>query len=363
MANYSIWILGESNISITGGVTLDGVTQGDGSHLFDEFITINSTAATQVFISDNGSDTKFADNDGNQRLDGAQTIDGVNYANNTQIEAEYEFTLRDESTGIEYRAIAVNVVNSSPGFGTIEALAFVGTAPPAGVPLRVVGTSEGPSNNGSNSVGETDIVPICFCRGTLISTPSGNREVESLTIGDHVCRTNGPPARLRRIFSTKICNSRLANDARLRPVRIMAGSLGMGLPKRDLLVSRQHRILVSSNIAERMFGCKEVLIPAIKLTELPGIFVDDAVKEVEYFHLLFDQHEVVYAEGAPTESLYTGPEALKAVSPEARQEILNIFPEVTDLNYVPEPARFIPSKRLQKKLVERHLKNGKPPFS
>lgn len=361
MANYSIWVLGESNISITGGVSLDGITQGDGSHLDGEFVTINSAAATEVFISDGGAtDTFFADNDGNQRLDGAQTIDGVSYADNTRIEAEYRFVLRDDATGNEYSVVAVNVVNSSPAYGTNEALAFIGTAPPTGVSLRVVSSGEGPPNNGSNAVDATEIVPICFCRGTLINTPAGDRKVEDLRAGDQVCRVGKSPAKLRRVFSTRIRSGDLSVNPRLRPVRIMAGSLGMGLPNRDLLVSRQHRIMASSSIAERMFGGKEVLIPAIKLTKLPGIFVEETVQEVTYFHLLFDRHEIICAEGAPTESLYTGPEALKAVTPEARDEILTIFPEVADPGHVPEPARHIPSGRLQKRLIERHLRNAKP---
>jgi len=362
VANYSIWVLGESNISITGGVSLDGITQGDGSHLDGEFVTINTASATEVLISDGGSDTNFADNDGNQRLDGAQTIDGVNYADNTRIEAEYRFVLRDDSTGTEYTVLAVNVVNSSPAYGTNEALAFVGTAPPTGIALRVVSTSEGPPNGGPNAVDATEIVPICFCRGTLIDTPSGTKLVENLRIGDRVRRADDSPVKLRQLFSTKIDRKKLANNYKLRPVRIMAGALGNGLPERDLLVSRQHRMLVRSKVAERMFGEAEVLIPAIKLTDLPGIFVDESVEDIEYFHLLFDRHEVINAEGAPTESLYTGPEALKAVGPEAREEILTIFPEVAELDYTPEPARLIPSGKLQRKLIERHIKNKKSLF-
>ena len=100
--------------------------------------------------------------------------------------------------------------------------------------------------------------------------------------------------------------------------------------------------------------------PSIKLIELPGIFVDETIESVEYFHLLFDRHEIIYAEGAPTESLFTGPEALKSLSPEAREEILTILPEVAKLDYSPEPARYIPPGKLQKQLVARHAKNNKP---
>ena len=200
----------------------------------------------------------------------------------------------------------------------------------------------------------------CLVRGTHIQTPSGNICVERLKAGDVIPTQEHGTQRIRWIGTREFSAAELQANPKLLPVRILAGALGDGLPKRDLLVSRQHRMLVRSKIAERMFGMYEVLVPAIKLAELPGIFVDETLEIVEYFHLLFNRHEVIYAEGAPTESLFTGPEALKSLSPEAREEILTIFPEVNELDYSPEPARYIPPRKLQKQLVARHAKNNKP---
>ena len=142
MANYSVWILEESNISVTGGVTLDGITQGDGSHLDGEFITLNNNNWKEIEIRDRGSDDRFDDNDGNQRLDGAQSFDGAGYADNVVVEAEYRITLRDPATGIEYDALGVNFRTTSPGYGTVEGLSFVDVIPPIGVALEVVGTMD-----------------------------------------------------------------------------------------------------------------------------------------------------------------------------------------------------------------------------
>lgn len=360
MANYSIQVLGESAVSLTGGVTLDGITQGDGSHIVGEYLTLTSRNFEEVLIRDNGSDTAFADNDGNQVLDGTQTLFGNTYSNGTRIEAEYEFVLRDESTGIEYRVLAVNFNNSSPSYATNEGLAFVDSVPPFGAPLLVVSAREGPPNSGVRSVDATDIVPVCFCRGTRIETKGGLQRVENLLSGDLVRRADGSFAELCRVFHTALGADALHQNPKLRPVRIMAGALGNGLPQRDLLVSRQHRMLVTSKIAERMFGHKDVLVPAIKLTALPGIFEEVPVQAVDYYHLLFDEHEVIFAEGAPTESLFTGPEALKAVGADARSEIMSLFPELADMSATPQPARFIPCGRLQKQLIYRHAKNQKP---
>lgn len=210
---------------------------------------------------------------------------------------------------------------------------------------------------------EEGLIP-CLTAGTLIQTPGGLRAVERLQEGNAVSiydtgTTEASEARvLIKIFRRKIGPKELARNPSLLPVRIRAETLGNGLPHRDLLVSRQHRMLVSSSIAERMFGSREVLVPAIRLTELPGIYVDETVRNVAYFHLLFEQHEVILAEGAPTESFLTGPEALKALPRDAREELFTIFPEIELQNHTPPPARPIPTGRRQKHLIRRHKLNA-----
>ena len=200
---------------------------------------------------------------------------------------------------------------------------------------------------------------LCFTRGTLIETATGPKPVEALGIGDEIPVLNGDTVPIRWISSTKQRRHDLQRAPHLYPVRITAGALGCGLPTRDLLVSRQHRILVNSKVAKRMFGASDVLLSAIRLTELPGIFVDDSVEDVEYFHILFDKHQVLWAENVACESLFTGPEALKSVPQAARIELETLFPDLLSLTHSPTSAALIPSRKLQKKLVGRHLKNNK----
>ena len=201
----------------------------------------------------------------------------------------------------------------------------------------------------------------CFLLGSNILCQRGTSSIECLTVGDLVQTSSGDLRPIRWIGSRKFDAIDLAVNPKLRPVRIRAGALGENMPEEDLWVSRQHRVLVRSAIAQRMFGTDEVLIPAIKLIELDGIDVDEEMQEVEYYHLLFDQHEIICSNGAWTESLFTGPEALKAVSPEARKEIETIFPAVCESDFEPTPARHIPQKgKLMKELVARHKKNHKP---
>ena len=211
----------------------------------------------------------------------------------------------------------------------------------------------------SGVINGTTYVP-CFANGTHIETVNGPVPVETLRQGDSVALFDDPrgTSKVLRVYRRELNRKELEASPCLFPIRIVAGALGNGLPKRDLLVSRQHRMLVSSNVAKRITGEKDVLIPANKLTPLPGIFVDHSVQSITYFHILFDQHEVIKAEGAPTESLYTGTQALNALPLEARKEIKRLFPEIT--GSTPKKARTIPNPSLQKALIARLAKNQQP---
>ncbi len=203
-----------------------------------------------------------------------------------------------------------------------------------------------------------DTAVPCLVRGSrILVSPTESKAVEELKVGDEVLTFHNGIQKIRWIGSAKRCNLSSAQNSKLRPIRITAGALGAGLPESDLLVSPQHRMLVSSQVAKRITGAHDVLIAAVHLTELPGIFVEERIEEVEYFHVLFDAHEVIIANGAPTESLFAGPMALKALSPEARAEIAAVFPDL-DINEFSK-STVIPEGRLQKKIVARHLKNQK----
>ena len=206
---------------------------------------------------------------------------------------------------------------------------------------------------------EIEGVP-CLTRGTMIDTPSGPQAVETLQVGDAVLTRDNGPQVIRWTGTRKLGPRMLAAMPYLRPVRIRAAALGPGIPARDLLVSPQHRILIRSAIAARLFGAAEVLVAAKQLLELDGISIAEDVETAEYFHILFDRHQVITTNGAETESLYTGPEALKSLGPAARDEILTIFPELRDLGFVPDMARPCPSGRHARKLAARHIRNHKP---
>ena len=168
---------------------------------------------------------------------------------------------------------------------------------------------------------------VCFTIGTPIRTPSGDRPIETLQVGDLVSTRDNGDQPIRWIGQRVLSRGQLGDNPALRPIRIEADALGPGLPRAPLTVSPQHRILVSSKIAMRMYGSDEVLVPAKRLLDQPGVSLVKDADEVIYMHLLCDRHEILFAQDLPAESLYTGKMALKALSPAARHELRQIFPD------------------------------------
>ena len=210
-------------------------------------------------------------------------------------------------------------------------------------------------NNYSGMTGsrETFNFVTCFTTGALITTRNGVFPVEDLREGDGVVTRDHGVQTIRWIGA-----STCAALGHFVPVRIAAGALGQGLPHRDLIVSQQHRMLISSHIARRIVGEQEVLMPAKKLIGLPGIDYAEDMITVTYYHMLLDNHEVIFAEGAPTESLMTGPMARHIMGADAIAEINALFPDL--IRSASYPARSIPQGQQARMLVARHKKNTQP---
>lgn len=332
--------------------------------------TFSSDLITQIVIDLGADDTIFDGDTVNETPnDGTQTFDDGAGAG----AFAYDFTVElIGSDGVTYQMVVFDYdINNDGNFGNGDIggedagensyfMAFNGAIPPAGITLTTTATF----TDTSTSL-PIENVTICFASGTLINTPTGAVPIENLTEGALVLTEDCGAQPIRWIGSKKLDAIDLAQSPKLKPVVIRADALGPGYPRQDLVVSPQHRILLSSAIAKRMFGAKDVLVPAKKLTGVDGIDVrHDNPEGVEYFHMLFDNHQIVEANGAKAESLFTGPEALKAVSPEAREEITELFPEICKPDFKAEAARLILQKgRQTMKLLERHQKNQKSLFA
>jgi len=205
-----------------------------------------------------------------------------------------------------------------------------------------------------------DLDIVCFAAGTMIRTETGDVAVQDLREGDMVWTRDNGFQPLRWAGVSHLNAGHLAAKPALLPIRIKAGALGLNMPSVDLVVSPQHRVLVRSAIAQRMFGAMEVLVPAKHLTELPGVDVETDVTSISYHHLMFDAHEVVMSNGAASESLYPGPQALRALGAEALAEIEAIFPGILSAQDAPATARPFARGAKVRQMASRHMANSQP---
>ena len=159
----------------------------------------------------------------------------------------------------------------------------------------------------------------CFTRGTMIETSEGEIAIENLSAGTKIFTRDNGFQHLRWIGTKTV-----AARGKMAPILFKEGAIGN---RRPLLVSPQHRMLISGPRAELLFGEPEVLVAAKMLVNEEDIIVCEGGK-VEYYHMLFDNHEIVLANGTLSESFHPGLEGFGALSEETREEILALFPEL-----------------------------------
>lgn len=304
--------------------------------------------ATPTLIEVTDDDLIFDEVDASQVLTNAATIDGSAQAAGTTINTAYD--LINTTTGHKLTSFHFG----GDGYQQGEVDGVVSTQPllpGTTYTFDFARTSHTQPNEYQDYV-------ACFTAGTLIDTADGRVAIEDLDAGQPVMTLDNGLQMVQAVLSSSISSAQLQAKPNLRPVRIKAGALGQGVPERDLLVSPQHRFLVRSAVVQRMMDSDEALVSAAQLTALPGIAVEQGDAAVTYYHLVMPQHEIVLAEGTPTESFYCGPIALAALDAEARAEIEAIFPQLAD--QAPEAVRVIPAVKQQRRLIRRHRRNAKP---
>jgi len=190
------------------------------------------------------------------------------------------------------------------------------------------------------SFSEIENIVFCFEAATRILTARGERQAGELNAGDLVMTVDDGLQPIRWISRTT--HSWSARPHKDKPVRIGAGALGAGLPRRDLVVSPQHRMIVHDP-----YNPGGVLAPAKALTPLRGVRRMQGRREVVYVHMMFDTHQIILAEGAPSESFYPGPQALKALCPQDRAALRRILLRVTG----PDANAYPPARPVQKSSV------------
>ncbi|MGP6086093.1 Hint domain-containing protein [Antarctobacter jejuensis] len=182
--------------------------------------------------------------------------------------------------------------------------------------------------NGAIDIQNLDTSPppsaVCFLAGTRIDTPTGPVPVERLAPGDLVLTRDAGARPVIWVGKTTLHWPGAEDDS--KPIMITAKALGTGLPHRDVILSPQHRVLLSGPDVQSAFGVSEVFVPAKAMVGLPGVRQMSGRRSAEYHHVLLNDHQILMTEGLPSESFYPGPNALRALAPNLRFELMRLIP-------------------------------------
>jgi len=163
-----------------------------------------------------------------------------------------------------------------------------------------------------------DAVAGAFAQGTHILLADGTAvPVDSLEPGAAVL-TRDHGAQILRWRGTV----RLRAEGAFAPVVVQAGVMGN---TRALVVSPHHRMFLYRRDARAMAGASELLVQARHLVDGRGILRREG-GNIVYHGLVFDRHEVIYAEGVPCESLMVCPETLTRLPDDLAEPLRAAFP-------------------------------------
>jgi ELWxxDGT repeat protein len=200
-----------------------------------------------------------------------------------------------ELTGIanastNFEPAALTVIGNEIYFNANDAEGNVGLWVTDGT---AAGTKELTPISGANSgFYPTDFTQLvsCFATGTRIRTLRGDVAVEDLAVGEMVVTHGGDTAPIIWIGRREVACETHPAPAAVRPVRVIAGAFGLGLPTRDLVLSPDHAVFADG-----------VLIPVRYLINGRTVVQEQAAR-VTYWHVELPRHAVLLAEGLTVES-------------------------------------------------------------
>ena len=238
----------------------------------------------------------------------------------------YEHLLSDNSaTGQSAVLMQISFPTNTNG---IQAQAELEALILAHGPVATV-TDPGPGTAGVNlnitrNYALPTVAVACFTAGTQIRTADGLISIEDIKAGTEILVADGNVNTVTWAGSTI---TKLTNSTFKRPIVFAPGSI-LGNTE-ELKVSPNHCVVIKGAMAKILFDQDEILVPAKMLVNDKNITIDMKSTEVEYFHFMFDKHEVVFtADGTATESLFVGSESIKGFALDSRKEILSLFPQL-----------------------------------
>jgi len=224
------------------------------------------------------------------------------------------------SDGARFFTIVPIVIDA----GTAPILMFADDMPPPDRDLTIVHCSERmlrPTPSERPSV-------ICFTPGTRLRTEAGEVAIEDLGPGDRLLTRDSGPQAVLWTGHRRMSGARLFAMPDQRPIRLRRGALGVDRPEDDLVVSPEHRVLVTGCAARELWGEPEVLVRAADLVGDRYITVDHSLRETWYIHLMLERHEVIWANGLEVETFHPGFMGFEHLSAGQRDLLLDLRPEL-----------------------------------
>jgi hypothetical protein len=165
----------------------------------------------------------------------------------------------------------------------------------AAVVASALGASALGARRANAGPGGTVTTGQCYLAGTHILTPDGPREISHLQIGDSVITYSGQAKPIKWIGRNRFVRQSDGTWApNALPVKVARFALDGHSPSADLYLSAGHAVYVDG-----------LLIQVGSLVNGTTIAHDPAADRqvLEYFHIELAEHDVVFAEGAATETL------------------------------------------------------------
>ena len=234
----------------------------------------------------------------------------------------YVLTNTTAGTVIEFYDIGegtqnILAMNGAAAGATSENLPVVASPNSTNISLKF--NHPAPTHLINTSVGAGDTGVACFADGTRIRTEVGHQLIGTLSEGDLIwTRDNGlQPVQW-------IGRKTVPGIGKYAPVQFSPETFGALKPHQ---VSQNHRMFLTGWRAQLMFGEDEILVPAKALVDDCDVRICEC-NSVTYFHLLFDDHQIVSGDGVLSESFFPGAEAMKVVDCGTQREMLALFPEL-----------------------------------
>jgi hypothetical protein len=133
----------------------------------------------------------------------------------------------------------------------------------------------------------------CFLKGTRVLTSRGEARIEDLSIGDPVKTMRGEDLPIKWIGRNTFRRSGASWPKSVVPIRVSRFAIDDHTPHSDLYLSPRHALFIDGFLME--------VRDLVNGTSIAPAAPPD-METIEYFHIVLNTHEVIWAEGAPVET-------------------------------------------------------------